>query len=130
MSDQLVLRSQQILGVNFFLGSAQEAIDYISNARGYVVVPAAPALIKLRYDEDFRIALCQADLAIADSGFMVLLWKLITGESISRISGLTYLKRLLEQPEIRASHRIYWILPSKSAEEKAHRWLKSCGFQA
>jgi len=128
MSD-LVQSSQQILGVKFFGGSAQQAVDYISRVRGYVVVPAAPALVRLRYDQDFRTALCQADMAIADSGFMVLLWKLIAGQSISRVSGLTYLKRLLELPELGFVKQTFWVLPSELAEAKARRWLESCGFQ-
>ena len=130
MSDSFVLKSQQILGVSFFLGSPREAVHYISRAHGYVVVPAAPAMVRLRYDQDFRTALCQADVAIADSGFMVLLWKLIGGGSIPRVSGLAYLKRLLDLPEIRAANQTFWILPSKSAVDKARRWLNSCRFQS
>ena len=36
-----------------------------------------------------------ADLAIADSGLMVLTWRLLRREKIQRISGLKYLKQLL-----------------------------------
>jgi len=37
-------RFQQILGVRFFVGDAQGAIDAVSQRGGLVVVPAAPAL--------------------------------------------------------------------------------------
>ena len=121
-------RFQQILGVRFFDGSASEAVDYITRAGGYVVAPAAPALVKLRYDRAFREALTEADLAIADSGLMVLLWRLIQRRKISRISGLIYLKALLELPEIPAEGKTFWVLPSERAREKAQQWLRGSGF--
>lgn len=121
-------RFQQILGIRFFDGTPAGAVDYLKRVGGYVVVPAAPALVKLRYDVAFRAALVQSDLAIADSGLMVLLWKLLEGRRITRISGLAYLKRLLELPEIREAGKTFWILPTASAVEKAKKWLRDAQF--
>jgi N-acetylglucosaminyldiphosphoundecaprenol N-acetyl-beta-D-mannosaminyltransferase len=118
----------QILGIRFFDGTAKEAVAFISHIGGLVVVPAAPALVKLQSDADFRAALTSADLAIADSGLMVLLWRLLRGQTIPRLSGLTYLKQLLELPEIATRDNAFWIVPSKSAEEKAFNWLRQKGF--
>src|SRR5437762_12997478 len=86
---------RQILGVKFFDGSVDEVIDIMCRRGGLLVVPAAPALVNIQYDEAYRMALLEADLAIADSGFMVLLWKIFGEQTIARISGLSYLKRLL-----------------------------------
>jgi UDP-N-acetyl-D-mannosaminuronic acid transferase (WecB/TagA/CpsF family) len=121
-------RFQQILGVRFFDGTPAGAVDYLKRVGGYVVVPAAPGLVKLRYDVAFRAALLESDLAIADSGLMVLLWKILERRRISRISGLTYLKRLLELPEIREAGETFWILPNASAAEKAKKWLRDAQF--
>ena len=54
-----------------------------------MVVPSAPGLVKLTNDGEFRNALTEADMAIADSGFMVLLWRMVDWSPITRISGLT-----------------------------------------
>jgi len=121
---------QQILGIRFFDGTPAEAVSYLTRIGGYVVVPSAPALVKLRRDADFRAALVQADLAIADSGLMVLLWQLLAGRRIARISGLTYLKRVLELPEIRESGKAFWILPTESAVEKARKWFGTVAIPA
>ncbi|MEN3368657.1 MAG: N-acetylglucosaminyldiphosphoundecaprenol N-acetyl-beta-D-mannosaminyltransferase [Verrucomicrobiota bacterium] len=121
-------RFQQILGIRFFDGTPAGAVAYLKRVGGYVVVPAAPALVKLRYDEAFRAALVQSDLAIADSGLMVLLWKLFERRRISRISGLAYLKRLLELREIHEAGKAFWILPAASAAESAKKWLRDAGF--
>jgi len=57
-------------------------------------------MINLCRDADYRRALLSAELAIADSGFMVLLWKFFTGENVPRISGLEHVKRLLEHESV------------------------------
>ena len=77
---------QQILGVRFFVGGAEEAVE-LGLQGGLVVVPAAPALVELQIDQHYREALLHADLAITDSGLMVLLWRMLTGQRISRVSG-------------------------------------------
>ena len=61
-----------LLGIRFFVGSADEAVQ-IGLQGGLVVVPAAPALVELQTNEYYREAVFGADLAITDSGLMVLL---------------------------------------------------------
>src|SRR5450755_2277399 len=94
-------RFQQILGVRFFVGDAQGAIAEVSQKGGLVVVPAAPALKNLAVDKGYREALLGADFAIADSAFMVLLWNLIDRNRIPKLSGLKYLRALVEEPDFK-----------------------------
>ena len=119
---------QTILGVRFFVGSAREAVDYLTRVGGYVVVPSAPGLIKLTDDDAYRIALTEADMAIADSGFMALLWRLMESSPVTRISGLSYLRELLRDPGLRQPSATFWIMPSPIAEERTKAWLKGQGF--
>ena len=121
---------QQILGVRFFDGTAREAVEQMQRIGGLLVVPAAPALVAIQYDEAYRHALVNADLAIADSGFMVLLWKILRRQSITRISGLAYLKQLLELPNLREPGRTFFVMPSEAARMKALGWLKPRNFLA
>ena len=104
--------TETILGVKFFNGTVDEAVDTMSANGGLLVVPAAPALVKLSEDEEYRRALVSADMAIADSGAMVLLWKIFTGRSVERISGLKFLKRLVARLVSRPDERVLWIVPS------------------
>ena len=120
---------QRILGVRFFDGAAPDAVDYITRVGGYTVVPAAPALVKIENDPAYRRALVEADLAIADSGFMVLLWRLLRGRTIARISGLKYLRILLANPRLRERGSIFLVLPHQSSLEKALAWLRHEGFE-
>ncbi len=85
-------RFEQILGVRFFNGSGTDALEFISRNGGYTVVPAAPALANIDRDQDYRRALVESDLAIADSGFMVLLWRILHRRKVVRTSGLEVMK--------------------------------------
>src|SRR5437764_13205129 len=109
---------QRILGVRFFNGAASDAVDYITRVGCYTVVPSAPALVKIENDPAYCRALLEADLAIADSGFMVLLWRILRGRTIARISGLKYLRILLANPRLRERGGIFLVLPHQSALEK------------
>jgi UDP-N-acetyl-D-mannosaminuronic acid transferase (WecB/TagA/CpsF family) len=117
--------TEQILGINFFNGTVEEAVDVMSSNGGLLVVPAAPALVKLESDEGYRRALISADMAIADSGAMVLLWRIFTGRRVERISGLKFLKRLVARLAAHPDERVLWIVPSEAAHERSMAWLRS-----
>ena len=113
---------EQILGIQFINGSPRQAIEYLEANRGYLVVPAAPALINITRDAAYREALLESDLAIADSGFMALLWRIVGGRKISRVSGLRYLQELFAiKPSARGVS--FFVLPSLGAREKLRDWL-------
>ena len=116
-----------VLGIPFFTGTVSEAVEHHARQGGYVVIPAAPALLKLRYDEEYRRAMQNADLALADSGLLVLLWRLATGRRLEKISGISYFKCLFERGEIQAGQNTFWIFASDVAKEKALGWLAERG---
>ena len=122
--------TETILGIHFFNGTVDQAVDAMCAKRGLLVVPSAPALVKLSEDEDYRRALTSADMAIADSGAMVLLWRIFTGRRVERISGLKFLKRLVAQLASRPDERVLWIVPSEQALEKTIAWLRSVNLTA
>jgi UDP-N-acetyl-D-mannosaminuronic acid transferase (WecB/TagA/CpsF family) len=115
---------RQILGVRFFTGNLNEIIDFISHG-GLLVVPAAPALKDIDKNRPYREALVNSDVAITDSSFMVLLWNLFEGDSIRRLSGLRYLRGLLERPDVRASGNTLWVMAGPASAKKNLDWLRS-----
>ncbi|HEY2124258.1 MAG TPA: WecB/TagA/CpsF family glycosyltransferase [Chthoniobacterales bacterium] len=110
----------QILGLRFLHGSAQQAVDQVSGTGGVLVVPAAPALVRLQRDAIYRQAMLSADYAIPDSGLMVLSWKILRGASFSRVSGLAYLESLIRRPEF--AETMFFVLPSAEAQRKLLAW--------
>ena len=115
---------QTILGVRFSLDSADQIVARISSTGGFLVAPSAPGMVRLAEDAPYRQAMLAADLAIPDSGFMVLLWRLLRGQSIERLSGLKYLNRLLVHLKTAGRPEIFWVLPSPPAQEKLMDWAQ------
>jgi len=119
---------RQILGISFFAGDVGGAVERMSRG-GLLVVPAAPALKDIAYSESYREALTNADLAITDSAFMVLLWNWLQGDSLKRVSGLKYLRQLLLMPDFRAAGKTLWIMAGPGNARKNLDWLASQGIQ-
>src|SRR5580704_18819264 len=113
---------RRILGVRFFTGDAAAAVEAGCQG-GLVVAPAAPALVELGRDHEYREALLESDVAITDSGFMVLLWNLMKRDRIHRVSGLEYLKLLMSRPEFKEHGLVLWVMPSAESVELNLRWL-------
>jgi exopolysaccharide biosynthesis WecB/TagA/CpsF family protein len=108
----------QILGLRFFNGDVDEAVAFMHGHGGYLVAPSGTCFARLREDEPYRRAMLSADLAIADSGLMVLTWRLLRREKVQRISGLKYLKQLLIRLKREERARVLWILPNSRARQK------------
>jgi UDP-N-acetyl-D-mannosaminuronic acid transferase (WecB/TagA/CpsF family) len=119
---------RQILGIHFFVGEAQRAIDLLRNG-GLLVVPAAPALKNLPEDVGYREALLGADVAIADSALMVIVWNFLQKDNIRRLSGLEYLVKLLKQANSILARRSFWIMANRTSAERNLEWLRGQGVE-
>src|SRR5678815_677927 len=103
----------QVLGIQFFNGDVDEAVRSMIRRGGFLVAPSGTCFARLREDETYRRAVLAADLAIADSGLMVGLWRLLRRESIHRISGFKYLKHLLRNLKGAGNREVFWVLPTE-----------------
>jgi UDP-N-acetyl-D-mannosaminuronic acid transferase (WecB/TagA/CpsF family) len=117
-----------ILGVRFFNGTVEDAVGRME-AGGLLVVPAAPALKDLDRSAGYREALLNADLCITDSAFMVLIWNRISKQKIHRLSGLKYLRELLQKPETHRPGNVVWIMASPMSAQRNVEWLKAQGIE-
>lgn len=114
--------NRRILGVNFYLGTANQAVDRMRTG-GLLVVPAAPALKDLGANAAYREALLNADLAIPDSAFMVMIWNWLQRDSIHRVSGLEYLRELLKRSDVQQPGNCIWIMAGSASSELNLAWL-------
>ena len=124
----LMASTQQILGVKFFNGDVDEAIAFMYEHGGFLVAPSGTCFSRLRHDPAYREAVLNADVAIPDSGAMVLLWRILRGKKITRISGWKYLQRLVVRLFPEKQSRVFWVLPTERAREKTEGWLRSNDF--
>ena len=117
---------RRILGLRFFSGSLDDLIGRIAEG-GLVVAPSAPVLVGLSLDLAHREALEGADLALTDSGFMVILWALLHGEILHRISGLRLMRGLLQRKEFREEGAAFWVMPNAEDAAANRAWLNRSG---
>jgi exopolysaccharide biosynthesis WecB/TagA/CpsF family protein len=81
----------------------------------------------LREDEAYRRAIVAADVAIADSGLMVVIWRFSRRKNIQRISGLKYLKHLLGKLN-GVGTKVFWVLPNEGACRQLFDWSRRESF--
>lgn len=120
---------KQILGIRFYTGDLKGLLEQTLQG-GLIVVPSGPVLVDLPDNPALREALEHSDLAITDSGFLVLLWLLLKRERLPRISGLRFLRALLDQPEFRQPGATFWIMPSDADARVNCAWLNGRGVTA
>ena len=111
-------KTERILGVAFFAGDAAEAVAGVEASGGCVLIPASPALTKLRYDSAYRAALESADYVLPDSGLLVSLWRALGGKSLAKISRIAYLRELLGSQSFRSAN-VVWIVGSTAEKKRA-----------
>lgn len=120
--------ARRVLGVAFFTGTIERATD-LALAGGLVVAPSAPGLaMDLVNSPSYREALTTADLAITDSGLMVLLWRWFAGERLPRHSGLKLMREVLARPELKAPGAVFWVMPTAEQAAINLAWLRAEGF--
>jgi len=120
-------RFPQILGIRFFNGDVNEAVALMFERGGFLVAPSGTCFARLREDNTYRRAVLAADLAIADSGLMVVVWRLSQRKNIQRISGLKYLKHLLGKLNGEGT-KVFWVLPNERARQKLFDWSRRESF--
>ncbi len=123
----LMIPTRQILGLRFFNGDVDEAVASMFQDGGFLVAPSGTCFARLREDERYRRAIVAADMAIADSGLMVVIWRLLRRENVQRISGLKYLKHLLGKLNGEGT-KVFWVLPNERACQKLLDWSRRESF--
>lgn len=117
----------QILGISFINEPVQKVVDLLKDG-GLLVVPAAPALVNIQTDQVYFEALKRADVVIADSGYMALLWNLFKKPRIIRISGLEFLRVFFTDSVVMASRKMLLVNPTPKEAKANIDYLNNNGF--
>lgn len=120
-----MIKQTTIFGIKFSYGSETEILDKFLKEKGYLVGPAAPALVDAEKDTHFKHCLVNSNIAILDSGLLVILNNLFRKNKINRFSGLKYLRKAFEVLEPSEFEKSLWILPNESDVEATRLFLKS-----
>lgn len=118
----------EILGVTFFQGTLAEA-GRRALAGGLVVAPSAPGMAQDMKNPIYAAAVRSADLAIPDSGYMVLLWRLFKRQSIQRISGLALMRELVEKHAETLAGETLWAMPNEGDADALRAYFEERGLE-
>jgi len=111
-----------MLGVRFFTGTLEEALAQ-AHAGGLILAPSGPGLAELDRAPDYREALREAEVNLLDSGLLVKLWRLRSGQRLTKLSGYLFLDGLLREPALRVPGATAWVMPTPASAERTRAWL-------
>ena len=118
----------KIIGISFFNGSSQEALLALHKNGGLLTAPSGPGLANIPNDRVYYESLLNSDIVIPDSGYMVMVWNLISGNKIKRLSGLKLIDTFLDEFSVIVNDTILLINPTKEEEDANIALLNSKGF--
>ncbi|MEJ7645259.1 MAG: WecB/TagA/CpsF family glycosyltransferase [Chryseolinea sp.] len=120
------INTLKILGIDFFNGQVKQVVQILKSG-GLLVVPSGPGLDTIKEDHTYYKSLRSADLVIADSGYMALIWNTLNKEKITRISGLEFLVAFFADPDVKASSFVL-VNPTPVDGDANRNYLNSVGF--
>lgn len=118
----------KILGIDFFNGQVEEVVDILKDG-GLLVVPSGPGLASIPNDITYYKSLRSADLVIADSGYMALLWNTTHSVKVNRISGLEFLTVFFSDEEIINENDLFLVNPRKEESDSNLIYLNNNGYK-
>lgn len=126
--DSCSIATVEILQIPFACGGLEELVDAALDGHGLVTAPSAPCLGIAAKDPIYTRQLASSKLAIADSGAMVLVWRLARPNTqLRRVSGLAFLERVLQDERIQKSDALFLVDPSPEASQRNRQLLTSKG---
>jgi UDP-N-acetyl-D-mannosaminuronic acid transferase (WecB/TagA/CpsF family) len=121
-------KTVELFGITFLRGNYADLLSHLAPLKGprQVVVPSAPVLSELSQDADTRQALENADIAIPDSGFMLLLLRLFKRIKLPKYSGYKLIGDLLADPSF-VSSKLLLIDPDQNSSTINAKYLGGLG---
>ena len=113
--------------IKFININEKEALKLI-NKKGLFVFPAAPPLATLKLGSLYHKALIKSDFVFFDSGFFVLLLKLLKDIKVEKFSGFRFLNIFFKFKK-KKKKKILLIDPSERVSRVNKKFLKNLGIK-
>ena len=120
---ETAIKTVQILGIPFYNDSLETALQIAHHDGGLFLAPSGPGLAELGNNPYYDRALQKADINLIDSGYLALLWKKRTGESLQRHSGLKFIQALIETSSFKKNTRQLWVMPDQVHSDATKHYL-------
>ena len=121
------------LGLRFWNGRTDDLLREIDRTGGMLAVPSAPSLGQAGGDGLLMTAYREADWAVMDGGYVVLVLRLL-GRRVNRISGLQLIEKTIANGGTGAvpmkDRKILWVVPTPEEEGRIRTYVEGKGFSA
>ena len=97
--------------------------------KGLFVFPAGPALATIQKSKKYYHSIQRADLAFFDSGFFVLLLKILKNIDVIKFSGFKFLSLFFEFLKKNKKKKIFCIDPNLNFSKSNKRYIKEIGIK-
>ena len=97
--------------------------------KGLFVFPAAPALASIEKSDRYYDSLKKADLVFFDSGFFVLLLRVLKNINVNKFSGYKFLNLFFDYLKKNKKKKVFCIDPNLKFSQSNKNFLKSLGLK-
>ena len=87
--------------IKFYDFSYQKVKKKLLQEKGYLVIPAASALVKIKYNNKYLQALKKSTIAIFDSGYFCLCLLFIKFIKVKKFSGFKFIKKFVSDESLK-----------------------------
>jgi UDP-N-acetyl-D-mannosaminuronic acid transferase (WecB/TagA/CpsF family) len=121
-------RFVELFGIRFLDGDFEDA-KVLLDRGGVMVVPSGPGLATIDRDSDYYQALKASDLALFDSGLLVLLLRVFKRTRVRKLSGLLFLREFLAALQTQPDSWLFLVDPNTQDSEINRAFLDSQGIR-
>jgi len=112
-----------------FLNFSSENFKKIIIKKGTFFFPAAPALATIDQSEAYYKSLKKANHVFLDSGFFVLLLRLLKNINVKKFSGFKFIKLFLSHVKKNKKNNIFLIDPNRKISHSYKKYFKKLGIK-
>ena len=97
----MIIKKFYFRKIRFFDTSFKEILSILDRKGGYLVAPAASALVEIDTNKTYHKSLVNSDVAILDSGFFCILIRIFYKIKVIKFSGYKFLKNIINEKKIK-----------------------------
>ena len=99
----------------------------IINKKGYFTFPSGPGLASINTSKEYHVSLQKSDLVFFDSGFFVLLLRILKGIKVKKFSGYKFIELFFNYLKKNNKKIIFSIDPNKNFSNSNKYYLNKLG---
>lgn len=119
----------KILDLPFFEDDMPTCFKVLAKDKGLLTAPSGPGLASIPQEPVYYKAIQNSDILIPDSGYMVLIWNMISTKKIKRLSGLEFINYFVSEFPKGDYGTLFLVNPTRDEQDANLAYLQGLGVQ-